>query len=401
MEFSIQQDGPDNASKSFSTKEFHRQVEKIKDAVNAFNKSREGDQFLDKNVIFVGCTGAGKSTLVNYLAGNELKAAKNKYQDDVYNIKASNAVEGIEIGNSTSSCTKIPAKLISENKVAYWDCPGFGDTEGQIQDITNAYFINELFNKSTQALASLVVDFNTIVAKRHNQFLDLANEVFKMGLIDSLQSVSLVVTSSKLSKERIIEYLSDEILPAISGDNSQNLEKLVQYYIKNRDQVTVFPMPREPGKIDTNNAKTIQEVVNSVAPLSDTIVKPSISEGTINAISKWGKVTNQIIKEIIQLKISESFREIYQNCKLQNEYSELKVSLKAIKDKCDAIHQSHNEDELIEAYQEFQRELQISNEKDDHLLSENIDLLKFFTIYNSEVSQDLSSFDSVNQTKML
>ena len=127
------------------------QVKQIKNELKKFSKICREDRKVTKNLILIGVTGAGKSTVVNYLAGKQLEAIEDKYEDDEYYIEVSDAIKGIEIGKGKSSCTKMPARWISNKKVAYWDCPGFSDTEGPVQDITNAYYISKLFNKSMKA----------------------------------------------------------------------------------------------------------------------------------------------------------------------------------------------------------------------------------------------------------
>ena len=398
----LQEDeGVQETSKTVYSRKLYKQIKELIINVSTFRENIKAKGIQHKSTIFIGQTGAGKSTLVNYLARNELEAVEDEYEDDWYAIRTLQAIEGIEIGNNSSSCTKIPAKWVSDEEVAYWDCPGFGDTEGPIQDITDAYFVNELFNKSKEVRVVLVVNIDTIKSTRHDKFLNLANDIDRMGLINSLQSVSLIVTSSKLSKAKILNYLSDKILPNLSDDNNQNLKKLVQYFIENSFQVEVFPYPKMPGTIDTSNVNTIQQVIEEVDALSDTKLKPPISENTVNALSKWGKVINDTIKQIVEIKISQSIRAIWYIVKWENKYSNLKISLNAIKDKSDILSKSYIEDILIKVYQKLQNMLQVYNEKDDNIFKENIDLLKFFTIYNSEIRLNPSNFNSASQISKL
>ena len=149
-------------------------------------------------------------------------------------------------------------------------------------------------------------------------------------------------------------YFKDEVLESISdADTHRNLKDFVEHYIKNSHQVIVFPKPKKPGKIDTENAKTMQEVVEGVAHLSNTKVKPCISEATINAVYRWGKVINKNIKKIVELKTCEISKSIRQISKIKNKYSNFKINLEVIKNKCDAILESSNDGELINAYQEL------------------------------------------------
>ena len=192
------------------------------------------------------------------------------------------------------------------------------------------------------------------MAKRNDKLQNLANDIAKLGLMNSLESVSLVVTASEKTENEIIRRFQNKVLKSVSNaDTHRPLKELVKYFIDNEHQVTVFPKPKKLGKIDTENAKTIQKVVERVAHLSNTIVKPSISEATINAVYRWGKVINENIKKIVELKTSEIFKAIRQISKITNKYSDFKKNLKVIKDKCDAILEPSNNHELINTYQEL------------------------------------------------
>ena len=158
-----------------------KEVVEIQEKISDFNKTINDCDYVNKNIIFIGNTGAGKSTLINYLAGNKLVAFRKSYksisqhsdliedtksdpeqedpdedfkedsdEDDEYLIDAVIPKSGIKVGHSSSSETKRPAYWVSEDKIAYWDCPGFGDTSGEVQDITNAFYINKLLENSKQ-----------------------------------------------------------------------------------------------------------------------------------------------------------------------------------------------------------------------------------------------------------
>ena len=60
------------STSNVNSDEIKQQVQEIKEKISDFNKYIHDNSESDKNIIFIGNTGAGKSTLINYLAGNKL-----------------------------------------------------------------------------------------------------------------------------------------------------------------------------------------------------------------------------------------------------------------------------------------------------------------------------------------
>ena len=70
------------------------QMKGIAEKVRAFKENMKKEGIQPENIIFIGDTGCGKSTLVNYLAGNKLEAVKKKYKNE-YTIHAPYPLPGI------------------------------------------------------------------------------------------------------------------------------------------------------------------------------------------------------------------------------------------------------------------------------------------------------------------
>ena len=201
-----------NSQKSAKVRQL---IYKMKEKNEKFSRIIQNSRSVDKIIIFIGETGSAKSTLINYLAGKELfyrKITHKSKNDDESKeeekgsskgfdgickkkIFADDPIPGIRIGNNRSSETKIPASWCSEDEIAYWDCPGFGDTEKSSQDIINSFYINQLLTNSKEAGVVLAIKGDTILSdERNNRLSSVVNGIAKLGLIHSLQSVSLVVT---------------------------------------------------------------------------------------------------------------------------------------------------------------------------------------------------------------
>ncbi|SPJ31783.1 hypothetical protein [Candidatus Protochlamydia amoebophila] len=107
-----------------------------------------------KNVIlFIGTTGCGKSTTMNYLAGCTMqkvdrKAAGLPLGSKKKIILAQNPLTKIGYKDDKSQTSYPKICDDNDNKFAYCDCPGMGDTKGTEVEIYNAICIKEITEKA-------------------------------------------------------------------------------------------------------------------------------------------------------------------------------------------------------------------------------------------------------------
>jgi len=92
-------------------------------------------------VLFIGCTGAGKSTFLNYLIGLELEFKKIGRKKKV-------EVRGeayFPIGHTNVSETHAPKGYYCEDTdIVYIDCPGFYDNRGFEVNVSNALMVSKI-----------------------------------------------------------------------------------------------------------------------------------------------------------------------------------------------------------------------------------------------------------------
>ncbi len=91
-------------------------------------------------VAFLGNTGAGKSTLVNLLAGKELKVSQD---GEDYVLVNPNDKTAMAIGTGGNSETLYP-KSIDVDGLRFFDLPGFNDTDGSERNLVNAAFTRQI-----------------------------------------------------------------------------------------------------------------------------------------------------------------------------------------------------------------------------------------------------------------
>lgn len=164
---------------------FARSMKTIVDAVNKISGavSKTG-------LLFLGITGEGKSTFINYLNGTEYKSERIKGRSQVI---ATNK-EIAKVGDSTTSETLLPQIIeIKEIPQVFVDLPGFEDTRGTAEEICAAATISMLTKqlKDIQSIL-LVCSWNTLSDTRMVNYRRAA------------QNIGAMISKDKNTKENVI-----------------------------------------------------------------------------------------------------------------------------------------------------------------------------------------------------
>ncbi|GBO10552.1 hypothetical protein AVEN_71486-1 [Araneus ventricosus] len=98
-------------------------------------------------ILILGNTGSGKSTFTQWVAGDNTKMISKETEEGTgeYIIEDHN-----RIGNTTLKSKTIFPELVVDAKTnaAYYDFPGFSDTQGTSHDIATTYFIKKVVDYS-------------------------------------------------------------------------------------------------------------------------------------------------------------------------------------------------------------------------------------------------------------
>lgn len=266
---------------------------------------KEGDKLIsldtDNSIIVCGDTGAGKSTLINYLTGEKLVALKPVNSKKLY-LDTNTPTLKAKIGHLQTSETQIPNKIHDETlKLTYWDCPGFEDSRGAVCDISNAFYINKLFN-SQKLKTMIVVDEASINgSKRGKVFKDLVlrlSELF-VNKEDLYKSVVLVFT-----KIRDIENFREELQKMIVEIKDQITEAQLEVLAKITldAPIATFDLPLTLGEISDSQKSNIVENIEKAEFISKPEVKITIAVDSLlvlqDLVLEINKQISSLVKDI-------------------------------------------------------------------------------------------------------
>ncbi|WP_341755613.1 hypothetical protein [Candidatus Tisiphia endosymbiont of Ptychoptera albimana] len=312
--------------KNYSEKELIDFVEHGKKEMDEFAKADYHLIKKDSEVLIVGTSGVGKSTLINYLNGSELAG---EYIDGKLKIKLiSNSLPGgFNIGHSTNISETLYPEVYSPDGANYSfvDSPGFGDSRGAAIDIANLFFRKYVtegvsnikillvcsysdltdptgrganFFKSYKALGNFCGAFKNQKALEElsksigiviTQVTDeLANKIKKLekdilknkklikisdsedDIQDCLKELqeynreleSLKEKQTSQSSEILVKSKLEEFIKSKSEGLSKNEVQVLEYIIKNNIFAT-FKSPNKEGPIDVDQKSNILDIINN------------------------------------------------------------------------------------------------------------------------------------------
>ena len=190
---------------------FSRSMKAIVDAVDKIQGALN-----NAGVLFVGITGEGKSTFINYLSGVEYKIEEGDDLDEraVPTINKELAA----VGHSTISCTSLPQTIPVKGKPYVWvDLPGFEDTRGIAEKICSAASICMLTKqlKLVQAIP-FVVSVPSLKDKKLVVYRTAAENVGAMISKDPQAADNVILVVSKPGK--VTEAAVRKKLSELSND---------------------------------------------------------------------------------------------------------------------------------------------------------------------------------------
>ncbi|GBC08661.1 hypothetical protein RclHR1_00830012 [Rhizophagus clarus] len=274
------------------------EIEEIYQLINQVDAKIPSQQ--ENAIVIIGDTGEGKSALLNYLAEVPLFSKADEGFDE-FVINTDSAVEGMEIGDGCVAKTSLPSSWME-----FWDCPGFGDTRGSVQDIVNAFSIYKLIKSAKKVKVLVIVSENTIKGSRRKSFLNLirnVGETFK-NTDELIYGLCLVVTKNEsLNLEKMRKGLH-KILKEQDDQENFNISqrKILDFLSSPKSQIVFFNAPQKEGLISDEDRSLILEGLNKISYLENPEPSISISPESKNLISSLSEKLNDDIENFISLK---------------------------------------------------------------------------------------------------
>lgn len=200
-------------------------------------------------VLLLGVTGSGKSTLVDLLTNESLRARKSSQNPKRVEIV------GPHTGSGASSKTEWP-ELHKSSENTYADCPGVNDTRGKLQQVRNAISIKELF-RCPKSVKFLIIDTASSIEDvgRGGNFIVMLRNLTKMVNTTSLpNNLSLVVTQHS-ADHMDLKHLRHYMRNLAENPAYYDIKDLLIYFSSPISRIVFFsrPLCNTPEGVYTDN----------------------------------------------------------------------------------------------------------------------------------------------------
>ncbi|XP_072158852.1 uncharacterized protein [Bemisia tabaci] len=216
----LESSSPDLESSSPDLKNSEAESQSVLDLLNEGEEKLVTGYYKDA-VLVLGNTGSGKSTLTQFITGNDLNMTSYETEEGTGDYVIRDTSGRISNGSATMSWTIYPeAMLDRKSGTIFFDCPGFSDTRSVAHDIAATYFTKKTIENIGRVKLLFTVGYSAVrIGQDRNDFMELAEHAVTMVKnLDKLQdSIALVVTKVENHKSGGKTVSDAKIIQSVAG----------------------------------------------------------------------------------------------------------------------------------------------------------------------------------------
>jgi energy-coupling factor transporter ATP-binding protein EcfA2 len=236
-------------------------------------------------IMIVGNTGAGKSTLVNFLAGRNLRETRVAGQltkgficDDPV----------MEIGNGFDSMTSFPELYMDPlTNLTYCDCPGFMDNRGVVLDIGNMYALSKMAQEAARLRGLVIVinyhSLNSDRARGLRETMQILKSIFGSHAAATASSILMLVSRvpGEVTLEDLRYFMRDASVSGVFCADSED-SRLFQHLADNCEMYDPLGRYTAAGRLSRDD---IVRKLRSFREVSRSALKVGFSPEAEKALS--------------------------------------------------------------------------------------------------------------------